>query len=186
MIPAGDFITGRNVGSLLSTHQFDLGLTSRARGGLTIGVAAGGLDLMDWIGRVDAGQFKIQGPGAELTVVAVPGALSATFAFDRNMNPAICWNTVAGAKFYWFDTVAGEYKTTDYPLAQNAMVIHDDVRDLAESRSDVVLFYQHAGSIYYRQQRERYLTEHLARAGASGNIIRVGMGTADRLLIRTR
>lgn len=183
MIPAGDFVVGSGYGSLLPVHSFTLGETSRARGGTTIGVAASGLDVIDWTGRIDAGDFKITGAGPELTVVAVPGALSATFAFDRNMNPAVAWNTSSGAKLYWYDSAAEAYATTDYPDAVRAMVIHDDVRDIAEARSDVLLVYQRASGLYVRQQRDRYLVERTIREYEFGALARCGMGNAYRLLI---
>lgn len=184
MIPEGDFIVGQDLGELLSIHRFTLGLnTSRARGGSDIGVAADGLDVADWTGRVDVGSFKITGPGGEVTVVAVPGAESATFAFDRNMNPAVCWNAADGARLYWFDSAIPGYTTTHYADITSAMVVHDDVRDIAESRSDVVMIYQRDGGIYARQQRERYLVEHTVLASGAGRIERCGMGAAGRLLV---
>lgn len=183
MIPSGDFVAG-DFGDLLSVHRFNLGVTSKARGGSAIGVAAAGLDVMDWTGRIDAGSFKITGPGAEITVVSVPGAETATFAFDRNMNPAVCWNADDGARLYWFDSAIPGYTTTHYPDATTAMIVHDDVRDIAESRSDVVLFYKRGGGIYTRQQRDRYLIERTVKAGEPKRIVRLGMSTDQRLLVK--
>jgi hypothetical protein len=104
--------------------------------------------------------------GSAISLIAIPDAISATFAFDRTMQPSICWNTAsAGAYFHWFNSLTAAYETTHYPLARNAMVIHDDTRDIASSTSDVMLFYQTEDLVCYRQQRDRYLIERVIGSG---------------------
>ena len=185
MIPDSPFLTGPGRGSLLPANQTVLGTTPVARGGVGVENPALGLDVKDWVGRTDGGRFYLSAPGVpEIDYIAVPGVTSITFSFDRNMSPAVCWNTPAGAEFYWFDSAIPDYTTTSYPGVTNAMVTHDDVRNIAESRSDVVLVYQRAGGVYYRQQRERYLIEHTIAAEAEGDLIQCGMGNQGRLLVK--
>lgn len=185
MIPGAAFVVGPGRGSLLLSNQTVLGTSPVARGGVAIENGADGLDVKDWSGRVSSERFYLSAPGVpEFDYLAVPGALSATFAFDRNMAPAVCWNTPTGAQFYWYDSAIPGYTTTAYPGVTNAMVTHDDVRNIAESRSDVVLVYQRAGGVYYRQQRERYLIEHTIAAEAEGDLIQCGMGNQGRLLVK--
>lgn len=185
MIPDDTFIAGPGRGTLLPANQTVLGTAPVARGGVALGDGVGGLDVKDWAGRVADGQLHLSAPGVpEAAYLAVPDATSVTFSFDRNMAPAVCWNTPAGAHFYWFDSALPGYTTTSYPGVSNAMVTHDDVRNIAESRSDVVLVYQRAGGLYYRQQRERYLIEHTIAAEAEGDLIQCGMGNQGRLLVK--
>jgi hypothetical protein len=185
MIPAGSFLVGGD-GALLPIHSFALGMLSAARGGIALNDGSAGINTKDWAGRVSGGEILLSAPGvAEASYTATPGAISATFAFDRNMSPSVAWNTDGdGAYFRWYDSLSASFVTTHYPDATRSMVIHDDVRDIASIRSDVLLVYQRAGGLYYRQQRDRYATEYTIRTSISGFLVSCGMGTRYRLIFR--
>src|SRR3546814_4042279 len=55
----------------------------------------------------------------------------------------------------------------------------DDKRELESANNDIILAYVRAGSLYVRYQRERYLDEHLMRAGVS-KLYQVGMNNQYR------
>ena len=186
MIPAGSFLALSDGASLLPIHNFSLGLTCQARGGDALNDGSRGIDTKDWAGRVSGGSILLSAPGvAEAAYTSTPGAISATFAFDRNMSPSVVWNTSGdGAYFRWYDSSVSAFVTTHYATVTRAMVIHDDVRDIANARSDVLLIYQRAGGLYYRQQRDRYSTEYTIRSSLSGNLVSCGMGNKYRILFR--
>lgn len=183
MIPGGDVLAGDRGGELLPIHRFDLGLTSKARGGVAINDGSAGINVKDWAGRSAGGLLYLSAPDVpEFVYASTPSATSVTFAFDRNMAPSVAWNTPDGLFFRWFDASLASFTTSEFPDARNAMVIHDDVRDLAEARSDVLLVYQRGAGLYYRQQRDRYLTEYLLQTPVFGALKRCGMGSGLRIL----
>lgn len=116
----------------------------------------------------------------------VPGVRYVSGGFDRGMNIALAYETSDGKSyFYWFDTVPNQYVTTEYTGISNILACHDDVRDSASSTSDMILTYEKSGSIYWREQRDRYLVEYLATDAPVGHLTGFGMGNAGRALWRT-
>ena len=71
--------------------------------------------------------------------------------------------------------------------AVNPRVTLDDKRRGQTSSSDVILAYLRAGSLYYRQQRDRYLTEYLLTANPPcGGLATLCMSTGGRLHLALR
>lgn len=182
MIPSGQFIRGLQA-DLLPVHRFALGRTSRARGGSSLNAPEFGINVQDWDGLIEDEQFFISAANhAQSLVVATPNAQSATFAFDRNMELVVCWNTPTGSVLYWFDDSEAAQQTTVFTGFSRAMVIHDDVRNSSSAISDVLMVYQRSGSLYYRQQRDRYATEYLISNQDDGELKSCGMGRSNRLI----
>lgn len=186
MIPVGSFISVADGSVFLPASDFALGVSSKARGGDALNDGSTGINTKEWSGRISAGSILLSAPGVtETAYTTTPGAVSATFAFDRNMTPSVAWNTASdGAYFQWYDSSVSDFVVSHFATATRAMVIHDDVRDIASARSDVLLVYQRAGGLYYRQQRDRYATEYTIKASASGSLISCGMGNKYRLLFK--
>lgn len=91
-------------------------------------------------------------------------------AFDQNGRPVAVW-TDALSKSYlrWFDPVPNAIVTVEITsYGTTPCVTLDDNRPLNLTASDVILGYINSGQIRYRQQRERFLTEHTLPVGDGG------------------
>ncbi len=106
-----------------------------------------------------------------------------SLAFDQNMNPVLAYMQDGTAKFYWYDTTIEDYTTTTLPAgSRSPKVCLDDKRHLEVASSDIILSYMRDDKLYYRQQRERYNTEHLLKTGLGAqDLIQIGMNSKFRL-----
>lgn len=88
-----------------------------------------------------------------------------SLAFDFNGAPMVAFVEETGAAFlWWFDPVAIDY--VFYALDSgvvNPRITLDDARVSSSSSSDVLLCYVRDDALYYRQQRDRFLTERHLR-----------------------
>lgn len=89
-------------------------------------------------------------------------------AFDQNMNPMVAYIESGTPKFWWWDSTANAMVHTTLPTGSfDLRCSLDDKRRFNVAESDVILSYVRGGSLYYRLQRERYLTEHLLQDNVS-------------------
>ena len=153
-------------------------------GGVDIQDGTQGLRVKVWKGEYLDGQIVLSADGvAPIAVLSIPGVFDFQFTFDRNMNPFVTYELIDGTcKFYWFDTLTSSFTTTT--LAAGTVTprcCHDDNRDLEVQTSDIILAYCRAGNLYYREQRERYQTEHLLSNEAPNGLVQIGMNRKLRL-----
>jgi len=162
-------------------------LESWHRGGIALNDPTAGLDVQDWHATSDGSSVFVAAPNWPITqLFFVPGAgiSSIDLAFDQNMNPAIAYVEGGQAKLYWFDTVPNAYVVFLLdPLDKNPRLALDDHRPLSVNggNSDMILAYTRQGSLYYRQQRDRFTIERLLVANTGlVRLLTIGMTTADR------
>lgn len=155
-------------------------------GGVALFDASQGLMVQVWEVRVVSGttiQVKPEA-GATWTDVTTDTAITeVALAFDQNMRPTVAYVAGGVAKLYWFDSLAVAFVTTFFAGASSPVVTMDDKRALEMTANDVLFFYIIAGTVYYRQQRDRYTIERslgVVPAGAT-RFKRWGMGDALRL-----
>lgn len=107
--------------------------------------------------------------------------------FDQNMNFFVAYRSADQWKYRWYDTLSGDYTTSDMPTGVTSCVCTlDDKRKLENSTSDILLLYTLDDNLYYRQQRDRYQTEYLLRTGIGGELIKCGMNDKARIQIKLR
>lgn len=153
-------------------------------GGIAIQDGTRGLRVKVWKGEYVDNQIILSAEGVEPTaVLTVAGVEEFQFTFDRNMNVFVTYQLTNGTcRFYWFDSLVANYVTTE--LASGTITprcAHDDNRDLETLSSDIVLAYARAGNLYFRQQRERYNTEHLLGEDIAPNgLVQIGMNRKMR------
>lgn len=127
-------------------------------------------------------------PGEGTVLITAPGITSLSFAFDRNMQPALVYEQNGVQKFRWYDTTVSGFVTTTYSDIRTPRLIHDDTRDVAATFSDVLLVYLRGKNLAYRQQRDRYLVEYVLASNIALNyrLTKVAMNTKWRLQFQLR
>lgn len=152
-------------------------------GGTALNNASAGLWVQLWRVRVD-GDVVYLGPedGDEAPAFIRPGITEVALAFDQNMQPVIAFVQNGVAWLWWFDSTVPGMVFTQIPGALNPRLTLDDKRAVEAANSDVILAYLRGGSLYYRQQRDRYLTEYLLTANPPcGGLASVCMASGGRL-----
>ena len=131
-------------------------------GGIAIQDPSQGLFYQVWRARVIDSDIHLGAPNTpEFIVYAGAGEITEiSLTFDQNMRPAIAFVESGNPKFLWYDSIEQEQVITDLdPDVQTPRVALDDKRSSQFGVSDVFLAYKREGRLYYRQQRDRYLTE---------------------------
>ena len=170
-------------------REVDSPLLDYELGGVALQDASEGLRVKEWTCYADGvtGNVYLVAPGVFDTLVfTAPGISELSLAFDQNMRPFIAYVQVGQAKFRWYDTVTGQNViTTLDPGDRNPRCCMDDKRpeQTAQGSNDIILAYTRAGSLYYRQQRDRYEVERLLTSDlpGAGRLLRVGMAKNLRL-----
>lgn len=153
-------------------------------GGLDLDDASRGLRVKVWKGEYVDGSIFVSAEGvAPTTVLSVADVADFDFTWDQNMRVAIAYELVTGgSRFYWYDTTVSGYVTLDLGSAITPRCAIDDNRDYQTSRSDIILAYVRDGSLYFREQRDRYTIEReLSDAAGPGGLIQIGMNRVWRM-----
>lgn len=156
------------------------------RGGVALNDASAGIDGYDWKAWVDGDDILIaRAPyDSPTTLITAAGTTWISLAFDQNMRPALAYMQAGACKLYWYDTTIPGATTSTFADCTSPMLGMDDKRQGADSYNDILFFYVRAGSIRYRQQRDRYATERTLVAVPAGYILQVGMAQNLRVQIR--
>lgn len=160
-------------------------LVSYEYGGIALNDGTSGLRHQVWKGEYLEGAIVLSAPSvAPAAILTLEDVIAFQFTFDRNMNPFVTYELDGsdGAFYYWFDSTVPGFVTSELPDgSRTPRCAHDDNRDLQSTASDIILAYCRGTSLYFRAQRERYLTEHLlsAEIGAS-SLIQIGMNDVLR------
>ena len=137
---------------------------------------------------------EITGVGKDTVTVSAPGIPAVTLftrpmevkeislAFDQNGQPYIAFVQDDGtAWLWWYDSVSEAMVFTQLDAGViTPRITLDDARTAQNGVNDVVLLYVRAGNLYYRQQRDRFLTEYFLQSDTS-ELYHVSMNSALRL-----
>ena len=179
LAPSADFLAPDNVARASLLRDLELG-------SLLISDPTGGLRQATWEGYLDGQTFKVWIPpsGSVTSVLTVTGTVTElSMAFDSNMRPHFAYVEDGVPKFYWYDTSTNQNTITPYPGITSPRLCLDDKRDRQGALRDVLLFYLREGSLYCRQQRDRYEVEYFLQETAALAIDQVGMAAHNRLRI---
>lgn len=184
MIPAGGLSTTPQPAPFLEQVNSTLQpLIDYEMGGVALNNPSQGLWVQLWRVRVD-GDVVWLGPdgGTEQPAFIRAGVTEVALAFDQNMQPAIAFVQAGVAWLWWFDSSVPGMVFTQFSGILNPRLTLDDKRPGQVGNSDVILAYLRAGSLYYRQQRDRYQTEYLlSSVPPCGGLASVCMSTGNRL-----
>lgn len=174
------------------TGASGLGVTSTvdyADGGIAIQDASEGLLYQRWRARLfDAGEpsshvlLDAQNT-PEFILYAVPGMTQISFTFDQNMRPALAYVDGSGSHLWWYDSVTVGMIVTGVD-GITPRITMDDQRLIATNgyqTNDIILGYVRDGSLYYRQQRDRFTIERWLSDEVTGGLIKIGMNRQLRL-----
>lgn len=162
-------------------------LVSYEYGGVALNDASQGLRRRVWKMEYLDGDFILSADGVEAaTVLSIDSVTEFDFTFDQNMRLAIAYETVVGgvgggARFYWYDSTLSDYTTLELgSSATTPRCALDDNRDYQTSVSDIILAYVRAGTLYYREQRDRYTVERSLLENAGAGLVQIGMNNLWR------
>lgn len=156
-------------------------------GGAGLADVSAGLRDRLWTARYEAGEVIVSADGVPDTVLFNrPGIVELSLAFDQSMNPFVAFTDAGGSAYWWFDTQLGQQVISAYLPAGsvNLRCTMDDKRVSQLSNNDIILAYMRGGSLYYRQQRDRFGVEYLLEPAAGGQLVNVGMNVGNRLQFR--
>jgi hypothetical protein len=169
------------------TYPYTLSAPARvayAMGGIALSNPNAGLNAQLWTATVKDTFVELTAPNQStpINILQEADITELTLAFDQNMNVAIAYVQYGQAKLYWYDTFIGDYTITALPGGSiSPRVTLDDRRELQTTNSDIILGYVLNDNLYFRMQRERYLSEHLLRPNVAGRLVQMGMNTKNRL-----
>lgn len=156
-------------------------------GGVALNDASSGRQVQDWRAWIEGGTTIKVAPLPSLTpeTTLVSGGVNITtvsLAFDSNMQPTVAYLEDGTLKLRWYDLTVNGFVTTSFPGCSQGRVSSDDKRAGQEGASDVLFSYLRAGSLYWREQRDRYLVERLVGVVPAGfRLVTMGMNALGRM-----
>lgn len=156
-------------------------------GGVALNDPSQGLMVKVWQVFMDGNDVMVgpEGGFAEYIFTA-PGITELALAFDQNMHATIAFTQNGVVKLRWFDSSVPGFVITDFAGARSPRLCMDDKRAMESNANDIIFGYIRNGSLYYRQQRDRYSIERLlasnvASNGSSGVLEKIGMTDRNRI-----
>jgi len=166
-------------------------LTDTEMGGVALNNASQGLKVKSWTLNYDAisGDMQLSAPDVATTVLFNrPSITQIALAFDQSMQPFVAFVQAGVAKFWWFKPTAGTFVFEETLIAGSITPRCglDDKRQGESGVSDVILAYMRDNNLYYRQQRDSYTIERLARAGIGGTLRNIGFNSTYQMQFEIR
>lgn len=187
-IPGNIIISPAIPAAFLAPDAVDVSLVeSLELGGVALNDGSQGRQVQNWRAYIAAAGTQIrvqpQVSGTPDTLLYTGAGITAvSLAFDSNMQPTVAFIEGGTVKLRWFDAVSSSFVVTSFPGATQAKVSSDDKRRSQDGASDVIFAYVSAGTLYWRQQRDRYLIERTVGAvGAGFRLVTIGMNAIGRV-----
>lgn len=163
------------------THEVQL-LVDHEPGGVAINDASQGLFGWMWTLQMDGDDVVVSEPTAGSTVLfTMPNLTELSLAFDQNMKPVVAYVAAGTAFLWWFDTLTAAHIHTEIPGASSPRVTLDDKRNMQTGASDVILAYLVGTTLYFRAQRDRYLTAYQLNTDITRPLRKIAMNNKLRL-----
>lgn len=157
-------------------------------GGIALNNPTQGLRVQQWrivakgpVVTIDAPNNPAILPTTLYTASSSISEISLTF--DQNMAPTLAFVEGGQARFWYFDTDTQSRQVLELVGCTSPRCFLDDKRSSQTAASDIILVYLRAGALYYRQQRDRYLTERKLKDTEAIGIARCGMTHGNRVQV---
>ena len=163
------------------------------RGPIGVNDSSAGMAYQDWHLTFAGGTFTVtpQTTGSPTNVLTGQDSVQCTFCFDQTGQPTISWIDSLNRGFiYWLDIQTGQPEIFAFqaPVTSVGLCL-DDKRPRQVRVNDMLLWYtinstrsaNHA--LYYRQQRDRFLTPYLLADPVWPYIHKLGMNSELRVQV---
>ena len=129
-----------------------------------------GMDFQQWRAYNRDGYIWVEADNLPARVLLNNPTNSITdisIAFNQNADLHYTWVDAGVAYLRYYDTATSSMQTMTLPAGvRNPRITLDDKRPTQNARSDIVLAYLKADNgLYFRKQRDRFLTEYLLDPG---------------------
>lgn len=190
MMPQNVLSSVAEIGTLLAPRNQRLAsqhLTDYELGGIALDDASQGLEVQTWTCVCDGHDFVITSasdPGGTNILHVAGNVVDMSFTFDQNMKQFVAYTLDDGTSwFFWFDTLGSAFVTTQLPAGTvSPRCTLDDKRPQNVASSDIILAYVNAQTLFFRQQRDRYLIEYnLVNFATDSTLINIGLSTVNRM-----
>lgn len=165
MIPNNQWTNNSLVtSSLLFPHDTPRteALCARDLGPVALSDASQGLSYKLWELSYASGTFYIRDEVTNVTTTLFSdsGVTWVSLSFDQNGRPFVSYikNSILHAR--WFDPNVSGYTISSYSSADRCFCLLDSRDDSLVSSSDVLIVYLVGNSLFWRQQRDRFLVEY--------------------------
>ena len=132
--------------------------------GIAIQNPDSGLNVRLWVCEKqllgDVVLYPDDAPGDQIVLLNNVDISELSICFDRAMNPTLAYITPEGGRLRWYDSSILEFAIVGFS-GTGCYLVLDDKSQFGNAYADVLLFYLRGSSLYYRQQRDRFLTERI-------------------------
>jgi len=193
-LPGDVASTSPHVANFLAPYdRFKDLFTDYEMGGIALNDGSQGTEVQVWKLTYESdalsptyGDFVLtpESYGSPTVIFNIPDVKEIGLAFNQNMDPFITYLLKDGAcKYYYYDSLATAMVTAVLPAgSRSPACCLDDHHWMQTGTSDTILGYIRSGTVYYRQQRDRFLTERALGTGVGdARLYRVGMQDNFRL-----
>lgn len=137
------------------------------KGGADLLDVTQGLLAKDWRCWVEQNRFVMlqSEDGEPLLLFEESGVTEVGLAFDQNMRWSVAYLRHGVLTLRWYDAAVSAHVVSSFGPGICPRLALDDKRDGTLSTSDVIFAYIKGNDLCYRQQRDRYLIEHVLKAG---------------------
>jgi hypothetical protein len=135
------------------------------RGGIALLDTSQGLQVKNWRVYLEDVNVYVLGEGdpSPTLLFSESQITEISLAFDQNMRWSVGYIANGVLKLRWYDSTVSARVTTTFEAAVNPKMALDDKRALSVDTSDMILAYLRGSTLYYRQQRDRFLIERALR-----------------------
>lgn len=156
-------------------------------GGLNVADASQGLNVKLWKLESNGAQMLLSADGVPaIELFNRPNVSQVALAFDQNMRPHVAFVQTGVTWLWWYDSQAGAMVFSSFPGALTPRLTTDEKRPTHLEDSDVILAYVRNNNLYFRMQRDRFLTEYLLKSAVNADLIAIGMNRGYRMQFRLR
>lgn len=156
-------------------------------GGVNVADASQGLNVKLWKLESNGAQMLLSADGVPaIELFNRPNVSQVALAFDQNMRPHVAFVQNGVTWLWWYDSQAGAMVFSSFPGALTPRLATDEKRPTHLEDSDVILAYVRNNNLYFRMQRDRFLTEYLLKSAVNADLIAIGMNRGYRMQFRLR
>ena len=153
-------------------------------GGVALLDATQGLLVRNWKCWIDNYEVFVQPEGgAQTFLFSGVDITELSFCFDQNMRWSVAYTQSGVLTLRWYDALVSAHVISVFGEGRNPRMCLDDKRRSQYQKSDMIFAYIRGNSVYYRQQRDRFLIERTLRTNIFPNtrLKNIGMSRNLRL-----